>query len=45
MTVARSDPDPDPCSRNAYQAMRFIEDRAARIREPPTVVLGAFWRF
>lgn len=43
MIVARS--DPDPCSRNAYKAMRFIEAKAARTKRPLTVVLGAFWHF
>jgi hypothetical protein len=43
MIVAKS--DPDPCSRNAYKAMRFIEDKAARTTKPLTVVLGAFWYF
>jgi hypothetical protein len=43
MTVERS--DPDPCSRNAYRTLRFIEDKAAQARSPLTVVLGGFWRF
>jgi hypothetical protein len=37
--------DPDPCSRNAYGAIRFIERKAARSRQPLTVVLGGFWHF
>lgn len=43
MVVARS--DPDPCSRQAYRAMRFIEAKAARTSQPLTVVLGGFWYF
>ena len=43
MVVAKS--DPDPCSRNAYDAMKFIERKAARTTMPLTVVLGGFWYF
>ncbi len=43
MVVSKS--DPDPCSRNAYRAMRFIERKAARTRQPLSVVLGGFWYF
>jgi hypothetical protein len=43
MVVKKS--DPDPCSRNAYDAMRFIERKAAHTRQPLTVVLGGFWYF
>jgi hypothetical protein len=43
MIVAKS--DPDPCSRNAYEAMQFIEAKAARTSQPLTVVLGGFWYF
>lgn len=43
MVVAES--DPDPCSRNAYDAMAFIERKAARTAEQLTVVLGGFWYF
>lgn len=43
MVVSRS--DKDPCSRQAYKALRFIEAKAARTAQPLTVVLGGFWYF
>lgn len=43
MVVARS--DPDPCSRNAWEALQFIEHKAKRTSKPLTVVIGGFWYF